>query len=139
MNIKQAARLSGIPSKTLRYYEDIKLLVPRRLANGYRDYTGDDVQRARFLARARNLGFSIDNCRSLLALWDDRTRASADVKAIASGHLREVETKLRELETMREVLRSLVDACGGDQSPECPILRDLAGEQYSHQAAASGS
>jgi MerR family transcriptional regulator, copper efflux regulator len=127
LNITRAATQTGIAAKTLRYYEDIKLVTPGRLDNGYRSYTDDDVDQLRFLARARNLGFSVEDCRSLLALWNDRTRASADVKQIASGHLRAVKDKLTELGAMRDALSGLVNACTGDESPECPILKDLAG------------
>ncbi|MGB0750830.1 MAG: Cu(I)-responsive transcriptional regulator [Gammaproteobacteria bacterium] len=128
MNINKAAERTGITAKTLRYYEDIGLVTPHRKDNGYRDYDADDVQRLKFLRRSRDLGFSIEDCRSLLALWSDRSRASADVKAIANGHLVRVKEKLAELEAMRDTLSQLVDACSGDQHSECPILRDLAGE-----------
>jgi MerR family transcriptional regulator, copper efflux regulator len=127
VNINAAAKQTGIAAKSLRYYEEIGLVAPHRLDNGYRDYDGDDVQRLRFLRRSRDLGFTIADCRSLLELWSDRSRASADVKAIANKHLVDVEHKLAELETMRSTLSLLVDACHGDNQPECPILRDLAG------------
>jgi MerR family transcriptional regulator, copper efflux regulator len=127
VNINAAAKQTGIAAKSLRYYEEIGLVAPHRLGNGYRDYDGDDVQRLRFLRRSRDLGFTIADCRSLLELWSDRSRASADVKAIANKHLADVEHKLAELETMRSTLSLLVDACHGDNQPECPILRDLAG------------
>ena len=127
MNINQAATQSGISAKTLRYYEDIGLITPGRRDNGYRDFSSDDVLQLRFLRRARDLGFPIEDCRSLLALWHDRSRASSDVKRIALGHLHEVERKLAELSELRDTLARLVHACHGDDSPECPILRDLAG------------
>lgn len=125
MNINRAATLTGITAKTLRYYEDIGLVSPDRQGNGYRDYGEDDVRQLTFLRRARDLGFSIESCRSLLALWSDTGRASADVKRIAAEHLADVERKLEELENMRDTLGRLVSACAGDDSPECPILRDL--------------
>ena len=93
MNINKAAERTGITAKTLRYYEDIGLVTPHRKDNGYRDYDTDDVQRLKFLRRSRDLGFSIEDCRSLLALWSDRSRASADVKAIANGHLVRVKER----------------------------------------------
>jgi MerR family copper efflux transcriptional regulator len=127
MNINQAAQATEISAKTLRYYEDVGLISPHRRDNGYRDYNSDDIQRLRFLRRARDLGFPIENCRSLLDLWSDRTRASADVKQIASAHLHDVDRKLAELTAMRNTLGALVDACSGDASSECPILRDLEG------------
>ena len=129
MNIREAEKLTGLPSKTLRYYEEIGLVQPARLANGYRAYSDDEVARLKFVRRARDLGFPIEDCRSLLELWDNRSRASADVKRIASGHLAAVEVKLEELRTLRDTLSKLVDACAGSDSPECPILRDLAGKQ----------
>lgn len=127
MNIREAEQRSGIPSKTLRYYEEIGLVVPGRQDNGYRDYSMDEVARLKFVRRARDLGFSIEDCRSLLELWADRSRASADVRQIASRHLEEVESKLAELRQMQATLAGLVAACEGSDSPECPILRDLAG------------
>ena len=127
MNIREAERLTGIASKTLRYYEDIGLVAPQRKQNGYRNYSHDEVERLRFLRRARDLGFSIEDCRSLLALWVDNGRTSADVKSIAAQHLLSVEAKLHELNGLHQTLTRLVTACVGSQSPECPILRDLAG------------
>ena len=127
MNIREAERLTGIASKTLRYYEDIGLVAPQRKQNGYRDYSHDEVERLRFLRRARDLGFSIEDCRSLLALWVDTGRTSVDVKSIAAQHLLSVEAKLRELNGLHQTLTRLVTACDGSESPECPILRDLAG------------
>jgi MerR family transcriptional regulator, copper efflux regulator len=129
MNIREAEKRTGLPSKTLRYYEDIGLIRPARQANGYRTYSDDEVARLKFVRRARDLGFPIEECRSLLALWDDRSRASADVKTIASAHLEVVEDKLKELNSLRSTLATLVDACAGSDSPECPILRDLAGSE----------
>ena len=127
MNIGAAERASGLPTKTIRYYEEIGLLVPSRRENGYRDYAEADVHKLAFLQRARGLGFSIGDCRALLSLYDDRHRASADVKALAESHLRRIEAKLVELEGLRGVLTHLVRACHGDARPDCPILDDLAG------------
>ena len=129
MNIREAENRTGLPSKTLRYYEDIGLIRPARQANGYRTYSDDEVARLKFVRRSRDLGFSIEECRSLLALWDDRSRASADVRNIASAHLEAVEDKLKELNSLRDTLAGLVDACAGSDTPECPILRDLAGSE----------
>lgn len=128
MNVGDAARRSGLPAKTIRYYEDIGLIRPERAANGYRDYTMDDVHRLAFLARARNLGFSIEDCRQLMALYQDRSRASHDVKEIASAHVAAIEEKVRELQSMRATLQKLVHACHGDNRPDCPILDDIAGK-----------
>ena len=100
MNISKAAELSGLPAKTIRYYEEIGLVVPDRRANGYRDYSEADTHRLAFLHRARNLGFDIESCRKLLALYSDTTRESATVKALAAAHLAEIEAKMVELNEM---------------------------------------
>ncbi|WP_102109666.1 Cu(I)-responsive transcriptional regulator [Oceaniglobus roseus] len=126
MNIKDAADRSGLPPKTIRYYEDIGLIRPARGDNGYRSFSAADLHKLTFLGRARALGFSIEDCRTLLALWEDKDRASGDVKRIAREHLSEVEAKIAALETMRGTLAHLVDACAGDDRPDCPILADLA-------------
>lgn len=131
MNIGIAARKSGLPAKTIRYYEDIGLVSADRKPNGYRDYSDEHLHVLRFLARARSLGFSIDECRQLLSLYDDEDRASADVKRLALDHIKDVEKKIEELQGMRATLVTLVDACQGDDRPDCPILRDLAGGKNS--------
>ncbi len=125
MIVGQAAKQSGLPAKTLRYYEEIGLVEPQRLENGYRDYDDEDLARLKFLGRARSLGFSIDDCRTLLSLCDDEQRSSRDVKAIASAHLQRIEQKIAELETMKNVLARLVKSCHGDERPQCPILDEL--------------
>ena len=127
MNIGVVARKSGLPAKTIRYYEDIGLVKADRKSNGYRDYSEEHLNTLRFLARARSLGFSIEDCRQLLSLYEDRDRASSDVRTLAISHIREVERKIEELEGIRATLSSLVEACQGDQRPDCPILSDLAG------------
>ena len=128
MNIGTASELSRLPAKTIRYYEEIGLVEPTRSGNGYRDFSDTDVQRLSFLQRARNLGFSIDECRDLLSLYEDRNRASADVKALTRAKIREVERKIEELRSLKRVLETLSDACHGDNRAECPIIDDLAGE-----------
>lgn len=127
MNIGEAARKAGLSPKTIRYYEDIGLLAPQRRLNGYRDYGEDELHRLRFLHRARGLGFSIEDCRALLSLYDDKSRASADVKRLALDRIADVERKISELESLRVTLRHLAESCHGDDRPECPILDDLAG------------
>jgi Cu(I)-responsive transcriptional regulator len=127
MNIGDAAERSGLPAKTIRYYEDIKLLKPARGDNGYRDYSDDDVHRLKFLQRARSLGFSVEECRQLLSLYGDDNRESAEVKAIAEGKLTEIDRKIAELLGMRRTLEKLVHSCHGDHRPDCPILDELAG------------
>jgi Cu(I)-responsive transcriptional regulator len=126
MNIGEVSEASGLPTKTIRYYEDIKLVRPARSANGYRDFSERDAHKLAFLARARSLGFSIDECRALLSLYEDRDRASADVKQVAMEHLDQIDRKIEELQAMRATLQSLVTKCHGDKRPDCPILDDLA-------------
>lgn len=126
MNIKAVSAATGLPAKTIRYYEDIGLVQPQREANGYRVFSQTDVHKLAFLARARSLGFPVESCRSLLALYNDKDRASADVRAIAMDHLREIDLKLDELTSMRDTLSVLVRSCAGDDRPDCPILSDLA-------------
>jgi Cu(I)-responsive transcriptional regulator len=127
MNIGDVARRSGLPAKTIRYYEDIGLVTPRRGANGYRAFCESDLHKLGFIGRARSLGFSIEDCRGLLELYEDTGRASADVKRIAQQHLARVDAKLAELEQMRATLSQLIEHCAGDHRPDCPILADLAG------------
>ncbi|VVS96687.1 Cu(I)-responsive transcriptional regulator [Rhizobium sp. EC-SD404] len=126
MNIGNAARQSGLPPKTIRYYEDIGLLTADRAANGYRDYSSEDVHRLRFVQRSRSLGFSVEECRQLLSLYTDRDRASSDVKAIATEKLGEIDRKIAELTGLRDMLGHLVENCHGDARPECPIIDGLA-------------
>jgi len=129
MNISDAARQSGVPAKTIRYYESIGLIPePARTSSGYRQYTAQDVQVLSFAGRARALGFSVEEVAALLALWRDKGRASGDVKRLAEAHIAEIERKIADLERMRATLRHLVGRCQGDDRPECPILDELAGE-----------
>ncbi|MRG74130.1 Cu(I)-responsive transcriptional regulator [Alphaproteobacteria bacterium HT1-32] len=127
MNIGTVSEKSGLPAKTIRYYEDIGLITPGRDLNGYRQFSDPDIHKLAFLARARSLGFTIEDCRALIALYADRERASADVKDLAQQHLTEIDRKITELESMRSTLRDLVKRCHGDDRPDCPILNDLAG------------
>ncbi|MEX0279762.1 MAG: Cu(I)-responsive transcriptional regulator [Arenibacterium sp.] len=126
MNISKVAERAGLPVKTVRYYEEVGLVAPARGSNGYRDFSDQDLHRLAFLGRARALGFSIEDCRGLLALYTDRSRASAEVKAIALSHLEQIDRKLQELNEMRGTLSELVHKCAGDDRPDCPILADLA-------------
>ena len=127
MNIGEAAAASGITTKMLRYYETIGLMdaAPRTEA-GYRVYSRDDVHTLRFIRRARALGFSLDEARELVALWRDKSRASADVKRFALKHIADLEAKIAELQAMSRTLRHLARTCHGDERPDCPILADLA-------------
>ena len=128
MNIGLAAEKSGLPPKTIRYYEEIDLIRPGRAGNGYRDYSENDIHRLRFLQRSRSLGFSIEECRLLLSLYEDDRRASADVKSIAQDKIAEVDRKIRELKALRQTLATLSENCHGDDRPDCPIIDDLAGK-----------
>ncbi len=127
MNIGDAAAATGLPAKTIRFYEEIGLVEPARRGNGYRDFSDADVARLGFVARARGLGFSVEDCRALLSLWSDKARASADVKRLAAERLEEIDRKIRELEGLRATLAHLVETCHGDGRPDCPILDELSG------------
>lgn len=126
MNIGDIAKQTGLPAKTIRYYEDIGLVHPARDANGYRVFRDTDAHKLAFLGRARALGFSIEDCRTLMALYEDTGRASSDVKEVAQEHLHHIEEKIAQLQAMRDTLTHLVEACAGDNRPDCPILNDLA-------------
>lgn len=129
MNIGAAAELSNLPAKTIRYYEDVALVRPDRAANGYRDYTDNDVHRLRFLQRSRSLGFTIQECRRLISLYDDAGRASADVRAIALQKIGQIEEKIAELHSLKAKLSILIEGCNGDERPECTIIDGLAGRR----------
>ncbi|MCI5040599.1 MAG: Cu(I)-responsive transcriptional regulator [Donghicola eburneus] len=139
MNIGEVAERSGIPPKTIRYYEDIGLVRPQRSSNGYRAFREADLHKLAFLGRARALGFSIEDCRNLLSLYEDETRESAQVKTIAEEQLSAIDDKIAQLQEMRETLSHLVEACHGDHRPDCPILKDLSGAPSVHTQAASNS
>lgn len=127
MRIGEAAKRSGVTAKTIRYYESIGLIpAAGRTGVGYRAYTENEVETLRFVHRARSLGFSVDDVAGLLALWRDRSRASADVKAIASRHVAEIERKIAALESIRRTVLDLTCRCHGDDRPDCPILGELA-------------
>ncbi len=128
MNIGQAARHSGLSAKMIRSSESIGLLRPAgRSDSGYRRYGEQDLHVLAFIKRSRDLGFSLEEVGKLLALWQDRERASADVKALALAHVDELNRKIAELSALRDTLSDLVQHCQGDHRPDCPILRDLEG------------
>ena len=135
MNVGEAARRTGLPAKTLRYYEEIELVCPVRADNGYRDYSETDVHRLIFLQRARSLGFTIEECRLLLSLYDDKNRSSADVKHLALQKIDEIDRKISNLQALKATLDHLTRNCHGDDRPDCPILRDFA----SGEAAGAGN
>jgi MerR family copper efflux transcriptional regulator len=127
MNIGEAASATGVSAKMIRYYESIHLIQPgKRTDANYRTYGEKDLHNLRFIKRARSLGFSLDQIRELLSLWQDSKRASADVKAIAQAHVAELQKRIEELTEMRDTLSHLAQACSGDHRPDCPILQNLA-------------
>ena len=128
MNIGQASGASGVSQRMIRHYEKIGLIpAPPRRDSGYRDYSDADVARLRFAAHARDLGFPIEEIRALLGLWQDRSRSSADVKALATARAEELGRKAQALEQMRATLLDLAKRCHGDDRPDCPIIDELVG------------
>lgn len=126
MNIGEAAKASGVSAKMIRYYEHTDLIpLAERSGSGYRIYTQADVHRLRFIRRARDLGFSVAEVGSLLDLWNDNSRHSADVKHLAQAHIAELQQKIENLQQMVDTLQTLIDCCAGDERPDCPILASL--------------
>lgn len=127
MNIGDAAKASGVSAKMIRHYEAIGLTgEAKRTGAGYRVYSVREVQMLQFIHRGRELGFSLQQIRALLALWQDKQRASQDVRALANEHIAELDRKIAEMQSMRRTLENLASACHGDGRPDCPILDDLA-------------
>ena len=126
MNISQAARLTGLSAKALRYYESIELIKPARGPNGYREYARADVETLQFIQRARTCGFSVDEVRELLRLHQDPARQSHDAKVLVEEKLQQIEQQLQTLKAMRKTLRTLADSSAGGDSPECATLSQLA-------------
>ena len=127
LDIGEAARRAGVPAKTIRYYESVGLVAPaRRADNGYRLYGENEIATLRFVRRARDLGFSIRAVADLLALWLDKGRASADVKALALEHARALDCRIAEMKDMRKTIMALAERCHGDARPDCPILDGIA-------------
>jgi Cu(I)-responsive transcriptional regulator len=126
MNIGDAAKASGVSAKMIRHYESVGLFPEAtRAESGYRQYTDNEVNTLRFIHQARDLGFSIEQIRELLALWHDRKRPSRQVRALAQAHIEELDEKLKELHAMKATLEHLVHCCHGDDRPECPIIESL--------------
>lgn len=128
MNIAEVGKATGLPAKTIRYYEEIGLVQPLRAENGYRSFRERDLHKLAFVGRARSLGFSIEDCRALLALYEDRTRESRDVHRLASEQLARVQAKIVELRVMEALLTGLLANCHNDDRPDCPILGELSGD-----------
>jgi Cu(I)-responsive transcriptional regulator len=126
MNIGEAADTTGVPAKTIRYYESAGLLRPARSEGNYRVYGEREIQMLRFIQKARRLGFSVKEVENLLLLWQDKHRTSVQVRALAAAHIEEIDRKLDELKRIRETLQTLVHRCHGDERPDCPIIEELA-------------
>lgn len=137
MNIGEASRLSGLPPKTIRYYEEVGLIHPARSSNGYRRYLERDVHLLRFLQRSRSLGFSIEEARRLLSLYEDADRKSADVKRLTARRMDDIDRKIRELQSLKRALGELAERCSGGAGPDCPILEEIAGERGAMLAAST--
>lgn len=127
MNIGEAAARSGVSAKMVRHYESLGLLARiARTEGGYRQYGDNEVHTLRFIRRARDLGFSMVEIAQLLKLWQNRRRASADVRRIAERHVQDLERRIAEMASMKRTLQHLVHGCRGDERPECPILDELS-------------
>lgn len=128
MNIGEAAAASGVNAKLIRHYESIGI-IPKaaRSESGYRVYIASDVHILTFVRRARSLGFSMKEIKKLVGLWRNKSRASSEVKNLAVAHVKQLEKKIAELESIAKTLKQLAKCCHGDNRPECPILDDLAG------------
>lgn len=133
MNIGDAAKASGVTAKMIRYYESVDLIKksPRTDA-GYRQYTDAEVQTLRFIRRSRDLGFSLERIKTLLGLWEDQTRKSAEVKKLARQYIEELDQDIQKLQSIRDQLQLLSDSCRGDHRPDCPIINDLATKSHCH-------
>jgi len=127
MNIGKAAKLSGLTVKTLRYYANINLVTPYQdIKTAYRDYLDEDVAKLQFIGKARHFNFSIEDCRELMSLYEDKNRSSKEVKALTLEKISEIDKKLIELKNLRDQLNHLATNCHGDNKPDCPILDALA-------------
>ena len=137
MNIAEAARRAGLTPKAIRFYEAQGLLKPTRSANGYRAFGDADVHTLKFLKRARDLGFSVEECRALLALYHETDRSNEEVRALAESRVKEIDRRLADLASIRDALAHLVESCKGDSREECPILDDIAGDSEKKRSSAA--
>lgn len=127
MNIGEISKASGLSAKMIRYYEEVGLIHPaQRNDNGYRRYANESLNVLRFIRRSRDLGFSLDRIKILLSLWQDRSRKSAEVKALAENYIHELDQQIEKLSSIRSQLEQLHQCCHGDERPNCPILDDLS-------------
>ena len=129
MKIGLVAKLSNLTVKTVRYYADINIVNPERNPKtGYRSYSSDDVAKLQFIRKARQFNFSIDECRELLSLYQDKNRSSKEVKRLTTEKILEIDTKLLELNSLKNQLKHLVSNCQGNDRPDCPILDALSND-----------
>jgi len=133
MNIGTVAQRTGLPVKTIRYYEDIGLVKPLRAENGYRDFDVRDLERLQLVAQGRQMGFSLEECHKLVRLNDDSGRASRDVRALALENLEAVRSKIASLQALKARLEGLVAQCHGDDDPECAILQEMGGKRVAER------
>ena len=126
MVVGEAAKATGLSIKTIRYYEEIGLVIPERMNNGYRDYSEKHIHILCFIQRARSLGFTVEDCQTLVSLYENKSRKSSDVKTLAQKHLNTIAKKMTELQAMHDALSQLVTNCKGDNHPDCPILDNLS-------------
>ena len=127
MNIGKAAKLSNLTVKAVRYYANIGLVKPQQnISTGYRDYTEDEVSKLKFIGKARKFDFSIDECRELLSLYEDKNRTSKEVKKMTLEKISQIDSKLRDLNGLKKELSYLANNCQGDDRPNCPILEELS-------------
>ena len=139
MNIGKAAKQAGLTTKTVRYYANIGLIVPYQdPSSGYRDYSESDLAKLQFIGMARRFNFSIDECRELLALYEDRNRSSHDVKMLTMQKIDQIKGKIKELESLKDQLSHLAAGCDGDDRPDCPILDALSNGKVSNGKVSNG-
>ena len=130
MKILEAAKRAGLTVKTVRYYANIGMVTPHQdPATGYRDYSEEDIAKLQFVGKARRFDFSVEECRELLGLYEDRNRPSREVKALTLKKVAEIDARLNELQSLKDELSGLASACDGDNRPNCPILNALSGRQ----------
>jgi len=126
MKISEVAAKTGVTNRAIRYYEELNLIKSNRLSNNYREYDNDSLDKLKFISRARKLGFSIDECSSLISLFNNKTRKSSEVRKIAISKREELKKKIKELKDLEKSLEWLIKKCPGNDKPNCPIIDELA-------------